>query len=625
MYIFDAFLHITPLFSGGIMKFKKLSLQKKLYISCILLNLILLTICCAVFYRYTTNSLKSNMQDTLISNTSLLCGELDSMIKFADNSLKELQTNEDMITIAKRIKEHSVNYFSRDISERYKFQQTFQSILISQGINGSISYISRYYDEVGVNYSTGLHSPLGKAVIKENEELFSLVNDYFYVTYVPPHEDYWREGKTVFSVVRSMRDTYNKYGVLILDFDISAITNLLNDFENADAHSITLLDQEGNFIYSTNSKLNVDSLINSYQRLSANGSGNLFSYDSGSLSCVKVSEITGWSFILTYDTASYIDSLRNMFFISALLFLSLFSITSIFLFLVTNMLTRPLQDLAMQLQNLEPGENIKVNDEVSTNEVATLTNSVQSFLSEIYEQNQRLTEARHRTMQAHYDAMEAQLNPHFLYNTLSVIGMTGLTTGNNTVFTMCNELASQLRYSLSYTRQAVSLQQEITNTKSYLYIMKQRFEDDLQYEWNLDGSLNDISVPKLILQPLVENCFQHGFQQTEHEILPPWKIWIKSSQKDDYWYLSITNNGAPFKPEKLEHLYQRIENFKRPDHLEQNMETVLQRQGFGLENTILRLNIYYHGKEYFHIFSKGQQTTVTIGGPLNPEKVFNRQ
>ena len=155
--------------------------------------------------------------------------------------------------------------------------------------------------------------------------------------------------------------------------------------------------------------------------------------------------------------------------------------------------------------------------------------------------------------------------------------------------------------------------------------MKIRYEDDLKYEWQLDDSLNDITVPKLILQPLIENCFQHGFHQAGTEILPPWKIQIRSHHDKNRWYLSIANNGAPFQKEKLSNL--------RP----QDCRLYFYRKsGYGsrvhfptsricLENTILRLHIYYHGEEYFHVSgNENEQTTVTIGGPLKPEKSFSR-
>ncbi len=606
-------------------RFQKFSLQKKLYLSCLLIDLTLLLVCTLVFYRYTTDSLKRNMHAILTGNTSLLASQLDALLKTGDNCLKELQTDTGLIATAKRIDDSPLHYFMAHVSDKYVFQSVFRSLLVSQEIKGSISYVSSYYDQVGIDYRSGSHRTMDKAGLRENQPLANLLEGAFYVTYQPPHQSYWQENQVVFSVVRSMRDTHGKYGILILDYDISSLTGLLDIFENASSYSISLVDREGSLCYSTDPDLNVDLFLARYQAAREGSRDNLFSPDSDRISCFQESPITGWSFVLSYDTDSLTDSLGKMFFVSLTLFLSLFAVTSLFLFFVTHTLTRPLQKLTARLQALEPGENLTIQEDHSSNEVATLTNSIQTFLSEIHQQNRLLTEARQRTIQAHYDAMEAQLNPHFLYNTLSVIGMTGLIAENPTVFRMCNELASQLRYCLSDTGQPVTLEQEIAHAGSYLYLMKQRYEEDLQYQWELDESLNHILVPKLILQPLVENCFQHGFQQTQYEIDPPWIIRISSYQDQDHWYLSVANNGAPFCPEKLELLRQRIARYKSPEHWGAKEENAIPRQGFGLENTILRLNVYYYGREFSQVSSQGKYTLITIGGPLHPEKVFHRQ
>ena len=167
------------------------------------------------------------------------------------------------------------------------------------------------------------------------------------------------------------------------------------------------------------------------------------------------------------------------------------------------------------------------------------------------------------------------------------------------------------------------LEQEIANAGSYLYIMKMRYEENLEYEWELDDSLSKISVPKLILQPLVENCFHHGFQQTEQEILPPWRIRIKTFQDEYYWYLSVVNNGLPFKEDRLKELLARLEQFRFPEYEERTEDTLRAQPGFGLENTILRLSIYYHGEQYFQAGTADNgDTAVIVGGPLHPKKPF---
>ena len=103
------------------MKFKKMSLQKKIYICCFTLNLILLFISTGIFYCYTTNSLNQNMEDTLISNTSMLKKDLDLLLETVDNTLKELQTSPSLISIAKNIPYTHAFYFP----ERFSFCTVF--------------------------------------------------------------------------------------------------------------------------------------------------------------------------------------------------------------------------------------------------------------------------------------------------------------------------------------------------------------------------------------------------------------------------------------------------------------------------------------------------------------------
>lgn len=598
------------------MKFQKLSLQGKIYISCFILNIILLFISSLVFYYFTTNALKENMEDSLINNTTMLNRNFDALLKTADNSLKELQTNDALLTVAKNIESSSDNYFIKDVPANGSFKNIFGSVLYSQDFSGSISYVSRYYDHIGVRSWEGAIPFVDKEFLKNQPELAYLFETITYASFMPPHEEFWGGSQTVFSVIRSMRDTRNQYGLLILDFDTSTIADLLKGFENPSDYSITILDGEGALVYTSDSALDREMFYSCYEKAFREARENTFSHSATSLSCFEVSSLTGWTFILSTSTVSYLQSLRYLFVISALLFLSLFAVMSAFLYLATHRLTRPLRELSNQLKNLESGRNISPPPPSENDEVTILAHAVQGFLKEIYDQNQRLAEASQRTLKAHYNAMEAQLNPHFLYNTLSVIGMAGLNSGNAAVATMCGELANLLRYSLSYNGQSVRLEQEISNAANYLYIMKMRYEEDLNYEWTLDESLNTIRVPKLILQPLMENCFRHGFLSTGQEMPPPWQIRIRSYRDDTRWYLAVSNNGLPFQEEKLAHLNQKRQQFTFSETQGQSLPDMDNRQGFGLENTILRLNIYYRGEEFFKADSSDSWTTVTIGGPL---------
>lgn len=598
--------------------FHSTSFQKKIYISCFLLNLLLLLVCSIFFYNYTAKSLKKNSQDTIISNTTMLVDKLDMMISNADNSLKSLQTDETLIQYAAKITDSSENYFSEHVPVSSIFKNAFLMTLHSNDQNGSISYLSGYYDNVGVCNTKSDYNYLRKEYLKNNEDLTYYLNNITYVDYAAPHTNYWGGTRKSFSIIRSMRTVYDQYGLLIFDFDVEVINELLNDFINPDDHSIVILDKNENLVYSSSHDQNVSQLYDAYKTVKNQNSTHVFSYDDTSLACFTVSSLTGWTFILNSSTASYMRTIRNLILTSALLFLILAVIMSSFLYFLTRSLVRPMNELVVQLENIDPDTNIQLKPIAanSSNEIVILTRVIQSCLSEIYQKTLLLTESRRREFQAYYNAMEAQLNPHFLYNTLSVIGMTGLNNGDTTVFQMCSELASLLRYSLSYTGQSVELGQEIANAKSYLYIMKIRYETDFSCIWELDPSIEKIHVPKLIVQPIIENCFQHGFRKEGYEISPPWKIKVRSWCDGQYWFLSISNNGTPFDPDVFEKLQEHIQHFKPSGLKDDKSLSMPERQGYGLENTVLRLSIYYKGNVYFNVASDEEWVSVIIGGPL---------
>lgn len=609
------------------MKFHEFSFQKKLFISCILLNSLLLVGFSLFFYYYSANSLRENMRSTLSGSASMIQNNLDTLLNDADNTLKELQLNASLLDTARNIPEGENNYLPTHITARSAFQDRFRTTLMSSDLDISLNYVSKYYDYLGTSSPNGT-SYTKKTVLENNPYLTDVIDNINYVLYVPPHKDYWKNNRTVISVVRSMRDIYHQYGLLIADFDMDTLTRqLLSGFDTPEDYDITILDDADNLVYTSASSLNRRTFLASWRSASeiSPDSGS-FSYGNLSVSSYHLSDKTGWTVILSENSSIFAASIKRLLIISTLLFVIMFIIMSTFLMVLTRNLTQPLRQLTDKLTVLDPGENISAIPGSSDNEIIFLTNAIQGYLSEIYDQNQRLAEQRKRTLIAHYDAMEAQLNPHFLYNTLSVIGMTGLASGNMDVSNMCTELSQLLRYSLSYTGQSVILSQEIDNARHYLYIMKIRYEDDLEYEWQLDESLNSITVPKLILQPLIENCFQHGFHQAGVEIPPPWKISIRSHCDDTRWYLSISNNGAPFPEEKLTALHQKLSGFTFTGNQDMDYENTFRHQGYGLENTILRFHIYYRGEEYFHVSKNDSDnlTTVTIGGPLKPEKLFSR-
>lgn len=586
------------------------SITNIFYLWCLLFNAIILLICVVSFLLYSRENIVSTLDDVLTSNAATVSQQFDTLLNNADNVLKEIQTNKSLLNISKELNESGRNYFDNNIVEREQFLSVFRYAMVSWGTRGSICFYSNAYDNVGYATDAGKVPTISAEKIEAQTIIPQILQTIKYVDYIPPHTDYNDSEKSVFSVVRAMRDPYNTYGILVYNYDISTISQLLDGLELLGNYELSIFDAENTMVYSTAEEALAQQIAYSYENRATVGEPT-FRTSEESNSCVQ-SRVAGWKLVLTTNNDQYMQSVRKLIITVILLFGTIFVIMSAFLKMLIRQLTLPLRELVKQLTRLKEGENINLTSFPQSSEVALLSNTIQKNLRMIILQNQRLTEATAKTLQAQYHAMEAQLNPHMLYNTLSVIGMAALNDGSVRTADMCGDLAELLRYSVAYTGQNVCMDKEIENIRTYMKIMKARYEEDFVFEIHADAGIEQIVVPKLMLQPIVENCFKHGFQQTE----PPWRISVTATICDGKWLVSIENNGKEFDPLALIRIKGLLRQL-RDDEYPLNNEL---SYGHGLESTIYRLYVHERGNAYVNISSAMEKTCIKIGGSVMAQK-----
>lgn len=196
----------------------------------------------------------------------------------------------------------------------------------------------------------------------------------------------------------------------------------------------------------------------------------------------------------------------------------------------------------------------------------------------------RLQDSISVEQRAYLLALQSQMDPHFLYNSLSVISGMGLEAGNDKIVDACDKLGSMLRYSATYDTKDTVLRNEIIDAQNYLELMKLRYEEYFTYTIDVDERLTDMPIPRLTLQPIVENCFEHGFKGTPM----PWEIHIKAIIVDGRWQIAITDNGKGFSADSLEELERKAEAYS--SDLSSNYQE-MKLGGMGLINTIVRLKL----------------------------------
>lgn len=182
-------------------------------------------------------------------------------------------------------------------------------------------------------------------------------------------------------------------------------------------------------------------------------------------------------------------------------------------------------------------------------------------------------------IKAELNALQQQINPHFLYNTFEMINLSVLKTGDISTSKVIGKLSKIFRYSISSVAETVCLYDEIENTRNYMSIWDTRFPGRYKFIWNMDESLMDIKVLKLIMQPIMENCFFHAF----NDIMENCIIEVNLYMEDNSLFIIITDNGCGMSQADINALYQKF-SVDVPEH---------GNKGIGIWNVYKRLKLYY--------------------------------
>ena len=199
-------------------------------------------------------------------------------------------------------------------------------------------------------------------------------------------------------------------------------------------------------------------------------------------------------------------------------------------------------------------------------------------------------------------ALQAQINPHFLYNTLDTIVWMAESKKTNQVIEIVRALSSFFRISLSKGKDWISIREEIEHVRSYLVIQKMRYRDILNYKIEVDKDLLDGTILKLTLQPLVENAIYHGIKNKKNG----GTIVVRAQRVgDNLVRLEVQDDGVGFTPHKLAQIRAKIAE-------DEFGEITMKEEGFGLENVNKRIKLYF-GKDYgLYVQSKYQEGTQVV-------------
>ena len=401
----------------------------------------------------------------------------------------------------------------------------------------------------------------------------------------------------------------NPQALVKIQVDTSFLNKLL--LNHSDHGEIFLiLDHNGQLIYSSDTDLLPDdtSLCNVMENRRQNGRSNeTVTLSDSQYLYVSPDAAAGGLHLISLIPLSYIDlqigQIQKSFCIGGLL---IGLATIILINLLIHMLTNPLHVLSKQMERTGSGDFHTVVHTDGSREIIELSQSFNLMVSHIDELIRRTYLAELSEKNARLTALESQLNPHFLYNTLQAISTEALLNDQPQINKMITSLASNLRYTIK-SEDLVPLKNEMVYVNNYIYLQKIRMDDNLQVNIRIDPDTEEFLIPKISIQTLVENSIIHGISPATGSI----QIDISVKRVENYIHICVRDNGNGIPQEQLSLLYA---DFERQDKTGST-------GGIGLVNLYTRLKLLYPQPATLDIRSKpGKYTEILLVLPAMTEK-----
>lgn len=422
------------------------------------------------------------------------------------------------------------------------------------------------------------------------------------------HEDDWgsRSKPQVISVVKEIQGM--EMGYLEVQKDKASLDKMIaNTDENI---TYIFMTKEGEFLYSDARQVKAEYYWNLMQGRDKDIE-EIETADGEKALCLMQESDTDDIVLMTVARMDISQSAAmEVLPVSLLLLFVALALSLGYIYLTSRQLTRPIQQLqhfmeTTRLDNMEA----EIPEKISNDEIESLYVSYKDVLNRLNTSMLKEKRMSLLSLQAQFDLLQAQVNPHFIYNVLNVISNRGMVSDDEVICDICSELAGMLRYSTNTKDKYASVKQEIEYLELYLGLLKHRYDYKLSYEIRIDEALYNRPLPKIVLQQIVENAVNHGYGSSSDII----RVEVAGALTEDGWFLKVHDDGNGITKEKLDEINNNISSIR--NKLTNDRSGVeLEIGGMGLVNTYARLYLLYNDDLIFEIRpGKEKGTDVIIG------------
>ncbi|WP_163537983.1 sensor histidine kinase [Gracilibacillus sp. YIM 98692] len=596
-------------------------IRPKLLITFYLVSFIPILLVSFFFYKTSTHTLKDELGAYMVETSRQVDLRLDAFIEemeYLSMSIHHDQKVQRFLNLKDQTDENSLHMQLdlRDLlSTTVDYRDNLWSVFVVND-HGSIIYYSKsnanplfssWWSAVELDDAFLTEDPIYQQIVKEKD--FSLY---------PPHAAKYTNNQKVVTFGGRLYQLTKEKGTLLFNFDPQYISKMSDMVQIGDTGFVTFLSENGKPLFEN--KNISDDLLDELTGLKIHnkdsGYGVFYLNNQEMLISFNTSEKTGWKIVSVvpfHEVSGKINDVRNSIYIIAVSAILLVIVISKYL---SQLISNPLIQLQKYMVKAETGDlSVRV-PVFRSDEFGVLTNTFNRMLENLEQLKDKVYASKIREMklsllhrESELKALQMQINPHFLYNTLNTMKCIGDIKGVEEVAEMSGSLSDMFNYSIDDEKYK-TLEEEINHVKAYLRIIQIRFPNKIQYDFECPSHLMEEYILKLILQPLVENAVEHG-------IIPSGKsgnITISVYEKnDEFLIIKVTDDGIGIPSDKLECIQSRLTGQEHTNVEQEDMSNSI-----GLHNVHQRLLFNYEGKSELFIDSKkGHGTMIELKIPMD--------
>lgn len=552
--------------------------------------LIVLIIVGVLTYKQVSVMLRNNAEEQIQQTAIEASGRFDSLFEQLNMSTKQVASNTDLQDILMKELEGEVTSFN-DKQELIRITNRLQAN--ADGIYSMELYNRNYEKVIPLSIET-LDKQIDHRWLKQaNIAKGKLI----LVSEDPNNQNYFIAIRRV-----NLMDYYFENGGYLL-IRINKNYLQLNDRTSTQDNYMILTDEKNQIITSNYSSGNTNEFISTYQ--------NTIEINQKKYMVVKKkSDITNWTVTMLTPIETLtkgITVLRTVIFVSGLIGFLIFSISSYFL---STFITKPIIKLTQTMRKASEGKLTLNPESVTTNEINELNNTYNQLAKQMNYLIQMVYERELSKSKTELKALQAQINPHFLFNTLDALYWSLEEKKEEELAELVIAMSDLFRYTITHHSEGewVTLKEEVAHIDRYMKLMQMRFGNKLSCTYNVAKQFEEIRIPKLIIQPLVENAVLHGIgNKLTNGIV---KVTVKQKEQQDIIQIIIEDDGIGMNEETINRIYQAMN--------EQKVSTI-KGNSMAIVNVQKRLQLYYDPNQVsgLHIVSELRKgTSVTFEIPI---------